>query len=36
MAFEQAIFRNLSSIEVEDQMQGVDYLKSYLTLIKPG
>lgn len=28
MVFEQAIFRNLGSIEVEDQMQGVNYLKS--------
>ncbi len=26
--FEQAIFRNLGTIEVEDQMAGVDYLKS--------
>jgi dipeptidyl-peptidase 4 len=28
MAFEQAIFWNLGSIEVEDQMQRVNYLKS--------
>ncbi|MCB0804251.1 MAG: S9 family peptidase [Bacteroidales bacterium] len=26
--FEQAIFRNLGTIEVEDQMEGVNYLKS--------
>ena len=28
MAFEQAIFRNLGTIEVEDQMQGAKYLMS--------
>ncbi|MBU0488095.1 MAG: S9 family peptidase [Bacteroidetes bacterium] len=28
LAFEQAIFRNLGSIEVDDQMAGVEWLKS--------
>lgn len=28
LEFEQAIFRNLGTIEVEDQMTGVEYLKS--------
>jgi dipeptidyl-peptidase-4 len=28
LAFEQAIFRNLGSMEVDDQMVGVNYLKS--------
>ncbi|MBN1339832.1 MAG: DPP IV N-terminal domain-containing protein [Bacteroidales bacterium] len=28
LAFEQAIFRNLGTIEVNDQMKGVEYLKS--------
>ncbi len=28
LAFEQAIFRHLGTLEVEDQMQGVRYLKS--------
>jgi len=37
-AFEQAIFRNLGTIEVEDQMLGVDYLKklSYVDTSKIG
>ncbi len=28
MKFEQAVFRNLGTTEMEDQMKGVDYLKS--------
>ena len=28
LEFEQALFRNLGTIEVEDQMKGVEYLKS--------
>lgn len=28
LAFEQAIFRNLGTMEVKDQMKGVEYLKS--------
>jgi len=28
LEFEQAIFRNLGTLEVEDQMKGVEYLKS--------
>ncbi|MGE5425422.1 MAG: S9 family peptidase, partial [Syntrophothermus sp.] len=28
LAFEQAIFRNLGTVEVADQMKGVEYLKS--------
>ena len=28
LAFEQAIFRNLGTVEVDDQMKGVQYLKS--------
>jgi dipeptidyl-peptidase-4 len=28
LAFEQAIFRNLGTIEIADQMKGVEYLKS--------
>ncbi len=28
LKFEQAIFRNLGTVEVEDQMKGVEYLKS--------
>jgi len=29
LEFEQAIFRNLGQLEVEDQMKGVEYLKSF-------
>jgi dipeptidyl-peptidase-4 len=38
LAFEQAIFRNLGTLEVEDQMLGVDYLKklSYVDTSKIG
>jgi dipeptidyl-peptidase-4 len=38
LAFEQAIYRNLGSIEVEDQMLGVDYLKklSYVDTARIG
>ena len=28
LAFEQAVFRNLGTIEMEDQLKGVDYLKT--------
>ncbi len=35
MDFEQAIFRNLGAAEVEDQMSGVDYLKT-LDFVDPG
>lgn len=28
LAFEQAVFRTLGTVEMEDQLQGVDYLKS--------
>ena len=38
LAFEQAIYRNLGTIEVEDQMLGVDYLKklSYVDTTRIG
>ena len=35
MDFEQAIFRNLGAAEVEDQMSGVDYLKT-LNFVDPN
>ncbi|MFO8128748.1 MAG: S9 family peptidase [Bacteroidales bacterium] len=28
LAFEQAVFRNLGTLEIQDQMKGVEYLKS--------
>ena len=34
LAFEQAIFRNLGTIEIADQMKGVEYLKS-LSFVDP-
>lgn len=34
LAFEQAIFRNLGTLEVSDQMQGVKYLK-FLNYVDP-
>ncbi len=35
LAFEQAIFRNLGTLEVADQMKGVEYLK-YLPFVDPA
>jgi dipeptidyl-peptidase-4 len=35
LAFEQAVFRNLGTVEVSDQMIGVDYLKS-LPFVDPA
>lgn len=38
MKFEQAVFRNLGTVEMNDQMKGVDYLKSlpYVNAEKMG
>jgi dipeptidyl-peptidase-4 len=33
-AFEQAIFRDLGTVEIADQLKGVDYLKSLINVAK--